>query len=567
MPSTTSTANPSASLSSVVITPDSPTWSTARTMASPIASSSLAASVAMRKRSLTPPTATAWSFSASMTMGTVRSMPRRTRIGPSAASTARSPSRTIACASTVAVVVPSPTRPLVFIATSLTNCAPMLANGSRSWISLAIVTPSLVIVGGPVSFSRTALRPFGPSVTFTASASALTPCSRRSRASLLYRSSFAMVLLPFVGGSVSRGHSGDEDRASAHPARVEIVEGLLEVLQQIRRRAQRDFPLRRKGHQLLQVVVRAHQVADEVDLGGDDVDGRDVDVLAVSDDEVVTGAPKHGNTLFGRSALADEVEHGLGAMPTGQIADLLDVASVCDDAPVGTDLDSQLDRLRIAVDDDHGDTRNRLQHLDSDVTKTASTDHHAHISRPGGPRPLRRRVVRSQARVRERGDLSRLERVVDLHHAAGGGAQVFRVAAVGVVARELVVLAVHVVTESACAAKPTGDQRVQDDLVAHGDVGDRVPDRMHPAGVLVADGVGQGDSALLRPLPFQDVDVGAADPGAADPHDHVERAIDLGFWDVGELQFGVESDHLYGFHRELLVLVLVNCGVAAPPLS
>jgi hypothetical protein len=90
---------------------------------------------------------------------------------------------------------------------------------------------------------------------------------------------------------------------------------------------------------------------------------------------------------------------------------------------------------------------------------------------------------------------------------------------------------------------------------------------MHPAGVLVADGVRQGDSALLRPLSFQDVDVGAAHTRTADPHDHVERAFDLGLWDVGELQFGVVSDHLYGFHRELLVLVLVNCGVATPPSS
>jgi hypothetical protein len=69
----------------------------------------------------------------------------------------------------------------------------MLANGSDSWISRAIVTPSFVIVGGPVNFSKTALRPLGPSVTFTASARALTPCSNRVRASALYRSSFAMV--------------------------------------------------------------------------------------------------------------------------------------------------------------------------------------------------------------------------------------------------------------------------------------------------------------------------------------------------------------------------------------
>src|SRR3954451_8168236 len=95
---------------------------------------------------------------------------------------------------------------------------------------------SLVIVGGPVSFSTTSLRPFGPSVTLTASASALTPCSSRKRASVLYRSFFAVALLPFVGGSMSRGHSGAEDGAPAHPAPVEIVEGLLEILQRVRRR-------------------------------------------------------------------------------------------------------------------------------------------------------------------------------------------------------------------------------------------------------------------------------------------------------------------------------------------
>src|SRR3954462_2794994 len=44
-------------------------------------------------------------------------------------------------------------------------------------------TPSLVIVGAPNFFSRTTLRPFGPSVTFTASASLLTPASRPRRAS------------------------------------------------------------------------------------------------------------------------------------------------------------------------------------------------------------------------------------------------------------------------------------------------------------------------------------------------------------------------------------------------
>jgi hypothetical protein len=51
----------------------------------------------------------------------------------------------------------------------------MFSSGSLRSISFATVTPSLVMVGDPNFLSRTTLRPFGPSVTFTASASALTP--------------------------------------------------------------------------------------------------------------------------------------------------------------------------------------------------------------------------------------------------------------------------------------------------------------------------------------------------------------------------------------------------------
>ena len=75
----------------------------------------------------------------------------------------------------VAVVVPSPATSEVFDATSRTICAPMFSSGSFSSISLATVTPSLVMFGPPNFFSRTTFRPLGPRVTFTASASWLTP--------------------------------------------------------------------------------------------------------------------------------------------------------------------------------------------------------------------------------------------------------------------------------------------------------------------------------------------------------------------------------------------------------
>src|SRR6218665_1032408 len=52
-------------------------------------------------------------------------------------------------------------------------------------------TPSFVIVGAPHFFSRTTLRPRGPSVTLTVSASWLSPRSRPRRASSLKAMIFA----------------------------------------------------------------------------------------------------------------------------------------------------------------------------------------------------------------------------------------------------------------------------------------------------------------------------------------------------------------------------------------
>src|SRR2546428_12200882 len=101
----------------------------------------------------------------------------------------------MACASTVAVVVPSPAMSEVLLATSRTICAPMFSRGSLRSISLATVTPSLVIVGDPNFLSRTPLRPLGPSVTFTASASWLTPRSTAWRECSPYTICFAIAFV------------------------------------------------------------------------------------------------------------------------------------------------------------------------------------------------------------------------------------------------------------------------------------------------------------------------------------------------------------------------------------
>ncbi len=67
----------------------------------------------------------------------------------------------MARASTVAVVVPSPATSEVLEATSRTSWAPMFSCLSLSSISLATVTPSLVMSGEPNFFSMRTLRPFG----------------------------------------------------------------------------------------------------------------------------------------------------------------------------------------------------------------------------------------------------------------------------------------------------------------------------------------------------------------------------------------------------------------------
>ena len=203
MPSVKSRSMPKVLDSSTVTTPSLPTLSMASAMTSPIdvSAAEMAATWAISDfssislaRSAMEPTAAA----------TAASMPRLTPIGLAPAATLRRPSWTRAWASTVAVVVPSPAMSLVLVATSFTSCAPMFSKGSSSSISRAMDTPSLVMVGAPNFLSSTTLRPLGPMVTLTASASLLTPASRARRAS---SSNFRILDMCSLLVRVSRGRS------------------------------------------------------------------------------------------------------------------------------------------------------------------------------------------------------------------------------------------------------------------------------------------------------------------------------------------------------------------------
>src|SRR5690349_16642696 len=327
-------------------------------------------------------------------------MPRLTRTGLAPAAMAFMPDLTIPWAITVAVVVPSPTMSLVLMAASLTSWAPMFSNWFLRWISLAMVTPSLVTTGEPVIFSRMTLRPLGPSVDFTASASWSTPAISSLRASSLKRSSLAIgrsscEVVGFRdvadaadgvgagrGGVLPRrpGRLGDEDRAAADPAGVEIGQRLGRLGQRVGPGVQGDLARLGQHHQLGQVVVGADDVADDVALGADHVERRDVQLAAVADHEVRAGPAGHRPALVLRTLLGDEVEHHVRAA-LGQVLHRGYVAAVGDHRVGRAELLGQLERVRIAVHHDQVGGRQRGDALDADVPEAARADDHGGGSR------------------------------------------------------------------------------------------------------------------------------------------------------------------------------------------
>ena len=157
-----------------MITPSFPTFSIASEIRVPISSSAADIAATLAISSL-PATGFDIFFISSTATSTAFFIPFLISIGFAPAVTFLSPSLIIACAKRVAVVVPSPATSLVFVATSLTNCAPIFSYGSSNSISLAIDTPSFVISGEPNFLSSITFLPLGPNVTFTVLASLSTP--------------------------------------------------------------------------------------------------------------------------------------------------------------------------------------------------------------------------------------------------------------------------------------------------------------------------------------------------------------------------------------------------------
>src|ERR1700759_3772542 len=83
--------------------------------------------------------------------------------------------------------------------------------------------------------------------------------------------------------------SGDEDRPAADLARVQVVQCVQRARQRVLDGVEGDLAGLREDHELREVVVGAHDVADHVLLAGDEVQGRSPELAAVAEHEAVTG--------------------------------------------------------------------------------------------------------------------------------------------------------------------------------------------------------------------------------------------------------------------------------------
>src|SRR5829696_7880802 len=139
-------------------------------------------------------------------------------------------------------------------------------------------------------------------------------------------------------------------------------------------------------------------------------------------------------------------------------------------------------------------------------------------------------VVGGETRVGQSSDVLGLQNGIELHDRAGVCLHEVSEAAVPREAGELAVLATHVVPGPARPAQPARHQRVQDHGVPYRYVRYREAHLLDPAGVLVAQSVGQQGviGVLYRsPLTLDDVDIGTVESGGADPHDDVEGTFYL----------------------------------------
>ena len=250
-------------------------------------------------------------------------------------------------------------------------------------------------------------------------------------------------------------------------------------------------------------------------------------------------------------AFADEVDDRFAPPAVCELHDAGALGAIGEHRVVSATGPRQLEGCRRPVDHDHCRGGEGLERLDPDVPQAAGAKHDRVRPRVEDRRRLLHCVVGGEAGVGQGSDVFGADGRIELDDRAGAGLEELGEAPVGVDPREGAAGAVHVVARPTRSAEAAGDQGVNDHGVADRDVLDRGADGVDPSGVLVAEGVGERDVALVLPLAFDDVEIGPAQPRAADAHDHVQRPADRRVRRVLDRRPAAVGVQPYGLHRSI----------------
>ncbi len=87
----------------------------------------------------------------------------------------------------------------------------------------------------------------------------------------------AIASLKFAPIGCPLRNSRDKNTSSPQLTTVQVVNGIKGSVERIGGCVQFDLALGGQGHELNQIIVVANQVANKVDLGGDNINGRNSD--------------------------------------------------------------------------------------------------------------------------------------------------------------------------------------------------------------------------------------------------------------------------------------------------
>src|SRR2546425_7669413 len=329
--------------------------------------------------------------------------------------------------------------------------------------------------------------------------------------------------------------SGDDYASPLDGPFLELLEDVVDFVELAFLRDHANFSLARQLHQLPELVPVAHEAPEDGEFGEDHIDGFHAQRPTIAHDDQCPALVEHFHPVRKGQVVPDEVDHDVGAAIPGDVHDLLHGIPAGVDDPVGPHF---LGEPKFAFGDVGGDDHgvgHAAEQLKRDVTQTADAHYH-------DVTPARRptcgfldRANRGEPGIGQWGDVIRRE-VVDSHQRPLGSAKNFRKASVGGDPGEHEVLAVHVLSDPARAARAVRHDRMHDDLLAFLERGHGVADLLYDAGVFVAQGVRQVHLDFLPPNAFHDMQIGVADARTRDPNQNLARILDSRRFDINDFE-------------------------------